>query len=402
MTDLRSPASPAASRSSDMLLIAGIMMIAVNLRPALAAVGPLVAMIRDSTGLSNTMLGLLTTLPLLAFAGISLVAPLVTRRYGIPGMLAAAMGLLTIGILVRSIPSLFTLYIGTLLLGIAIAFGNVLLPGLVKQSFSKKFGLMTSMYSGAMGLGSAVAAGITVPLAEGMSWGWRGALAVWAALAAAALLLWLPQLSRSQHVRPPGSYKQAMKQLLTSRIAWNVALFMGLQSLAFYVVLAWLPEMLQGRGEDAVFAGWMLSLSQATGVLGSLLTPLWAGKRPDQRSIILVLIAMEVVALFGLIFPGIGPVQLWVAMIGFALGGAFGLSLYLIVVRSSNTLTATKLSGMAQAIGYSLAATGPFIAGSLFDLTADWNYVFILLLAVAAIKLYTGLGAARPEEVALE
>lgn len=402
MTDLRSPASPAVSRSTDMLLIAGIMMIAVNLRPALAAVGPLVGMIRDGTGLSNTMLGLLTTLPLLAFAGISLVAPLVTRRYGIPGMLAAAMGLLTIGILVRSIPAVFALYIGTLLLGIAIAFGNVLLPGLVKQSFSKKFGLMTSMYSGAMGLGSAVAAGITVPLAEGMSWGWRGALAVWAALAAAALLLWLPQLSRSQHVRPPGSYKQAMKQLLTSRIAWNVALFMGLQSLAFYVVLAWLPEMLQGRGEDAVFAGWMLSLSQATGVLGSLLTPLWAGKRPDQRSIILVLIAMEVVALFGLIFPGIGPVQLWVAMIGFALGGAFGLSLYLIVVRSSNTLTATKLSGMAQAIGYSLAATGPFIAGSLFDLTADWNYVFILLLAVAAIKLYTGLGAARPEEVALE
>src|SRR5690606_8171089 len=130
MTDLRSPASPAASRSSDMLLIAGIMMIAVNLRPALAAVGPLVAMIRDSTGLSNTMLGLLTTMPLLAFAGISLVASLVTRRYGIPGMLAAAMGLLTIGILVRSIPSVFALYIGTLLLGIAIAFGNVLLPGL--------------------------------------------------------------------------------------------------------------------------------------------------------------------------------------------------------------------------------------------------------------------------------
>lgn len=402
MTDLRSPASPAASRSSDMLLIAGIMMIAVNLRPALAAVGPLVAMIRDSTGLSNTMLGLLTTMPLLAFAGISLVAPLVTRRYGIPGMLAAAMGLLTIGILVRSIPAVFALYIGTLLLGIAIAFGNVLLPGLVKQSFSKKFGLMTSMYSGAMGLGSAVAAGITVPLAEGMSWGWRGALAVWAALAAAALLIWLPQLSRSKYVRPPGSYKQAMKQLLSSRLAWNVALYMGLQSLAFYVVLAWLPDMLQGRGEDAVFAGWMLSLSQATGVLGSLLTPLWAGKRPDQRSIILVLIAMEVVALFGLIFPGIGPVQLWVAMIGFALGGAFGLSLYLIVVRSSDTQTATKLSGMAQAIGYSLAATGPFIAGSLFDLTANWNYVFILLLAVAAIKLYTGLGAARPDEVALE
>ena len=391
-----------ATGSKDGLLIAGIVLIALNLRPALAAVGPLVGMIRDNTGLSNTMLGLLTTLPLLAFATISLVTPLATRRYGIPGMLAAAMGLLTVGILFRSIPSVFTLYLGTLLLGIAIAFGNVLLPGLVKQSFSKKFGLMTSMYSGAMGVGAAVAAGVTVPLAEGLKWGWRGALAVWAALAVVALLLWFPQLSRSPHVRPPGSYKQAMKQLLGSRLAWNVALFMGLQSLAFYVILAWLPEMIQGRGEDAVFAGWMLSLSQATGVLGSLLTPLWAGKRPDQRSIIFVLIAMEVVALFGLIFPGIGPVQLWVAMIGFALGGSFGLSLYLIVVRSSNTETATKLSGMAQAVGYALAATGPFIAGSLFDITADWNYVFVLLLALAGIKLYTGLGAARPEMVVLE
>lgn len=402
MPSLQTPSQPPVARAKDGLLIAGILLIALNLRPALAAVGPLVGLIRDSTGLSNTMLGLLTTLPLLAFAGISLVTPLATRRFGIPGMLAAAMGLLTIGIFVRSIPSVFTLYVGTLLLGVAIAFGNVLLPGLVKQSFSKKFGLMTSMYSGAMGVGAAVAAGITVPLAEGLQCGWRGALAVWAALAVIALLLWLPQLSRSVHVRPPGSYKQAMKQLLASRLAWNVALFMGLQSLAFYVILAWLPDMIQGRGEDAVFAGWMLSLSQATGVLGSLLTPLWAGKRPDQRSIILVLIALEVVALFCLIFPAIGPVQLWVAMIGFALGGSFGLSLYLIVVRSNSTETATKLSGMAQAVGYSLAATGPFIAGSLFDFTANWNYVFVLMLALAGIKLYTGLGAARPEEVSLE
>jgi CP family cyanate transporter-like MFS transporter len=387
--------------SKDGLLIAGILLIALNLRPALTAVGPLAEPIRSGTGLSNTMLGLLTTMPLLAFAGIALVTPMATRRYGIPGMLAAAMGLLTLGIGLRSMPSLAALYGGTLLLGTAIAFGNVLLPALVKQSFSKKFGLMTSMYSSAMGLGAAMAAGLTVPLADRLG-GWRGALGVWAVLAVAALLLWLPQLSRSPRPRPPGQYHAGMKQLFASRLAWNVALFMGLQSFAFYVVLAWLPDMILGRGENAVFAGWMLSLSQATGVLGSLLTPLWAGKRPGQRSIIITLVVLEVMALLGLIFPALGPLQLWVALIGFALGGAFGLSLYLIVVRSRNTETATKLSGMAQAIGYSLAAAGPFLAGSLFDFTGNWNYVFILLLAVAAFKLYTGLGAARPEEVALE
>lgn len=191
------------------------------------------------------------------------------------------------------------------------------------------------------------------------------------------------------------------KHLGRSRLAWNVALFMGLQSLAFYVILAWLPDMLHSRGADKEFAGWMLSLSQATGVLGSLVTPLWAGRKRDQRSIIMVLVGMEMAALLGLIFPALGPVQLWVSLIGFSLGGAFGLALYLIVVRSADTPTATRLSGMVQAIGYLLAASGPIIVGSLFDLSGNWLHVFLMLLVVAGLKLYTGLGAARAEVVSV-
>lgn len=397
-----SPTAPVASfRSKDGLLIAGILLIALNLRPAIAAIGPLASTIREALDLSNSVLGLLTTLPLLAFGSVSLLTPIITRRFGIPGMLAGAMGLLTVGIMVRSLPSVITLFAGTLLLGIAIAFGNVLLPALVKQSFSKKFGLMTSLYSGMMAVGAAWAAGVTVPLSENPHLGWRGALAVWAVLSGLALLVWLPQLARARRKPLSLAPKKTGKHLGRSRLAWNVALFMGLQSFAFYVILAWLPDMLQSRGADTEFAGWMLSLSQATGVLGSVITPLWAGQSRDQRSIIGVLIGLEVVALLGLIFPALGPVQLWVSLIGFALGGAFGLALYLIVVRTADTETATRLSGMAQAIGYMLAATGPIIVGSLFDLTGNWLYVFLLLLVVAGFKLYTGLGAARAEVVSI-
>lgn len=395
------PAISVAPRSKDGLLAAGILLIAFNLRPAIAAIGPLAGTIREALDLSNSALGLLTTLPLLAFSSVSLLTPVITRRFGIPGMLAGAMGLLTLGVVVRSVPSVPTLFLGTLLLGVAIAFGNVLLPALVKQGFSRKFGLMTSLYSGMMGVGAALAAGITVPLAEGNPWGWQGSLAVWALPALLALLLWLPQLSRSHTKPPPAGPRKKGKHLGRSRLAWNVALFMGLQSLAFYVVLAWLPDMLHRRGADPEFAGWMLSLSQATGVLGSLITPLWAGRKPDQRSIIMVLVCLEVIALLGLIFPALGAVQIWVALIGFALGGAFGLALFLIVVRSADTETATRLSGLVQAIGYLLAAIGPILAGSLFDLTGNWGHVLLMLLVVAGIKLYTGLGAARAEVVSV-
>lgn len=393
--------TPIASRSKDGLLAAGILLIAFNLRPAIAAIGPLAGTIREALDLSNSTLGLLTTLPLLAFGSVSLLTPIITRKFGIPGMLAGAMGLLILGIALRSLPSVATLFVGTALLGIAIAFGNVLLPALVKQRFSKKFGLMTSLYSSMMGVGAALAAGITVPLAEGNPWGWRGALAVWAVPALFALLLWLPQLSRSRRTHAEMAPLNFKKHLGRSRLAWNVALFMGLQSLAFYVILAWLPDMLHSRGADKEFAGWMLSLSQATGVLGSLVTPLWAGRKRDQRSIIMVLVGMEMAALLGLIFPALGPVQLWVSLIGFSLGGAFGLALYLIVVRSADTPTATRLSGMVQAIGYLLAASGPIIVGSLFDLSGNWLHVFLMLLVVAGLKLYTGLGAARAEVVSV-
>lgn len=395
MMQLPDPRNTTPGPGNDLLLASGILLIALNLRPAIAAVGPLAAMIRDAMGLSNPLLGLLTTLPLLAFGTVSMLAPKFTRRYGMEGTMAGALVVLVLGILLRSWPSVAALFAGTFLFGSGIAFGNVLLPALVKQGFSRKFGLMTSLYSGMMGVGAALAAGLAVPLSRTLPGGWRGALAIWAVPALLALAVWLPQLARARQRGPATAGGAGTQALFRSRLAWNVALFMGLQSFAFYVVLAWLPDMLRHRGMDAAAAGWMLSLSQACGIAGSLLVPLWAGRRRDQHAIVRWLVGLEAMALLGLCFPGYGPVELWAALLGLMLGGSFSLALYLIVVRAPDTRIATQLSGMSQSIGYLLAATGPILAGALFDLGGHWQPVFFLLLAVAALKLYTGTGAAR-------
>ena len=381
------------------LLIAGILLIAINLRTALASLGPLVSTIRESTGLSNSMLGLLTTLPLLAFGVISMLTPLFTKRFGMAATLAGALLLITIGILVRSIEFIPALYLGTILLGIGIAFGNVLLPSLVKRNFESNSGLITSLYSGIMAVGAASAAGISVPLAQNEAFGWRGALGVWAILSLVAFFIWLPQVWRIKKAKKHRNFMKAMKNLAGSKLAWKVAIFMGLQSVAFYVILAWLPDILQSRGFDASYSGWMLSLSQGTGVLGSLLIPIWAGRKKDQRSIILFLVVLEAISLVGLMFPETGFVYVWVTLIGFALGGSFGLVLMLIIFRSEDSETAAELSGMAQSIGYLLAATGPIIFGSIFDLTGNWSYSIGFLLIIAAVKLYMGLGAGKPGKV---
>ena len=380
------------------LLLAGIVLIAINLRPALAGVGPLVGAIRESTGLSNAMLGLLTTLPLIAFGVLSTLTPLFTRRFGIEGTLAGALVLLTAGILLRAAPSVIALFGGTLMLGIGIAFGNVLLPGLVKRDFSHRTGSMTSLYSSLMGLGAALAAGVSVPLADQVGLGWRWSLGSWAALSLVALLVWLPQLSRRRRAGQKRSFRKAMKDLGGSLLAWQVALFMGLQSFAFYVILAWLPEILQDRGLDPSYAGWMLSLSQGTGVLGTLMIPTWAEKLNDQRGLVWLVSVLEGVSLLGLMLPGTFWVPLWVSLIGFALGGSFGLALLFIVLRSHDTETATELSGMSQSVGYLLAAVGPTLFGGLHDQTGGWLIPLTLLLVVAAIKLAMGLGAGKPVE----
>jgi CP family cyanate transporter-like MFS transporter len=384
---------------SKFLLIVAILAIAFNLRPALSGIGPLAENIGIDLNLSDAWLGLLTTLPLLAFGVISMLTSLFTKRLGIGKTLLGALVILTFGIVLRSLFGVVGLLAGTLFIGIGIAFGNVLIPALTKQNFPKKAGAITSLYSSVMAVGASIAAGISVPLANSYGWGWRGALGIWAVPAFLALVIWSFRVKHIKKTKPRRGFTEALKELSGTPLVWKMAIYMGLQSLAFYVVLAWLPTILVEDGYTSSYAGWMLSLSQATGILGSIIIPLWAGKRKDQRLIIVILVLLEIISLAGLMFPELGMVPVWVSIIGFVLGGTFGLALLLIVLRSTDADTAAELSGIVQSIGYLIAATGPLLIGIIHDVSQDWNYALVVLIGVSLMKLYAGMGAGKPGQI---
>ncbi|MEX2574212.1 MAG: MFS transporter, partial [Balneolaceae bacterium] len=296
------------------LLILAIAVIAVNLRPSIAAVGPLIHEIRLDTGLSNIWLGMLTTLPVLAFGIFSVWTPVFTRKIGTEGTMAFALILLTAGILCRIIPSFPALFLGTVILGTGIALANVLLPGIAKKNFPRKFGMVTGIYSAMLGTGAAIASGISVPLSDELGLGWRWSLGIWAGISFLALVIWLPQMKQNTLAVPGKNLRSSLKHLGTSELALYIALFMGLQSFTFYVLLAWLPEILIGRGMSPERAGWMLSLVQATGVIGTFAVPSWASRRKRQRLPVLLIIVCEVVSITGLMMPSLFMVEAWMIL----------------------------------------------------------------------------------------
>jgi CP family cyanate transporter-like MFS transporter len=389
-------AASGRSRLRNLLLVLGIVLLAANLRPALTGVAPLIGQIRADTGISHGVAGLLTTLPLLAFALLSPIAPRLARRFGMEGVLLASLLVLASGILLRWVGDVTTLFLGTATLGAAIAVGNVLLPGLVKREFPGRAGLMTSVYSTSLGTSAALAAGVSVPLAQLGGIGWRGALAVWALPALLACVAWLPQLGRSDRSEDPSAESSpGIKDLWRSSLAWQVTLFMGLQSLAYYVTLTWLPEILQAGGMSAARAGWMLGLSQVVAIVAMFLAPVLAERRPSQRGVVVVAACLSGAGALGLLLAGSTAGALWIVLLGLGQGASFSLALTFFALRTLDPGHAAALSGMGQSFGYLLAAGGPFLFGVLRDATGAWKVPLALLLAATVCLLIAGLGAAR-------
>ena len=293
------------------------------------------------------------------------------------------------------------MFLGTAVLGAAIAVGNVLLPGLVKREFPERVGLMTSTYSTALAVSAAIAAGASFPVADQVGIGWRASLGLWALLALVAAVVWLPQIRRS--ARPANASPTASQGVSgpwRSALAWQVTLFMGLQSLGYYVVLTWLPEILQEEaGISACLAGWMLALAQAVGIASIFLAPVLAGMRPSQHGVVVGAVALTGAGALGLLVAAETATALWVVLLGLGQGACFSLALTFFALRAPDSEHAAALSGMAQAVGYLLAAVGPFLFGVLRDATHAWTVPLALLLSLAVCLLITGLGAARNVDV---
>ncbi len=383
-----------------LLIIAGIILITFAMRSPLTSVGPLVGDIRADLGLSNGMSGMLTTVPLLAFALFSPMVPSLGYRFGVERTLFAGLLILLIGIPLRSTGLIFTLFAGTALIGAGIAIFNVLLPGLVKQRFPQKAGLMTSVYTTAMSTCAALASGVSIPLAHGAAFGWKGSLAIWTIMVVVALVCWIPQLRAQANTTVAAASKPSTNNLWRSALAWQVTFFMGLQSFIFYCTISWLPAILQQHGIDLATAGWLLSLVQVISLPASFFAPVLAGRFSDQRLMTVAIGTISVLGFAGLLMGGDLPLMLSsLFLLGISQGASISLALTLIVIRASHVQEAAKLSGMAQSVGYLLAAIGPMFIGFLFDLTHSWTIPIWTLIIVSILMIGSGLGAGRNRTV---
>ncbi|WP_150266888.1 CynX/NimT family MFS transporter [Paenibacillus tepidiphilus] len=374
------------------LLIAGILLVAAALRAPFTSVGPLMEMIAGDLGLSSAAAGTVTTLPLLAFALLSPYAPQLARRFGSAAVLAAAMLALCAGTLVRTLPGTAPLFAGTALIGMAIAVCNVLLPALIKGQFPARIGLMTGLYTVSMNICAAAASGLSVPLARQAGLGWRGTLALWLIVAVPALLLWIPQL-RTLRQESAGRTAGSAGRMWRSPLAWQVTLFMGLQSLLYYVLIAWFSVILGERGMSSEQAGWILSLMQLAQLPCTFFVPIWAGKLKQQRPLVLVTAVLFLIGIGGVWLGGNAWMPLWAICIGIAGGFAFGLAMMFFSLRTRSTREAGELSGMAQSVGYLLAALGPVLFGLLHDAVDSWDLPLALLVAASLLLLAAGWGA---------
>jgi MFS transporter, CP family, cyanate transporter len=398
---MRNKASARAARTGHrgrfpvVLLILSIVLVAANLRPALTSVAPLIGEIRADAGLSNGVAGLLTTLPLLAFGVLSPAAPRLARRFGMERVLLASLLVLAAGILLRSAGQVAVLFLGSAILGAAIAVGNVLLPGLVKRDFPERAGLMTSVYSTALAVSATLAAGVSLPIAQHV--GWRGSLALWSLPALVAAVAWVPRLRDDRHHNASDQSSYGVGGLWRSSLAWQVTLFMGLQSLAYYVTLTWLPEILRAGGMGASRAGWMLALAQAVAIVSMFFAPVIAGRRPSQRGVVVVAAALNGAGILGLMADS-GSI-VWIILLGLGQGACFSLALTFFALRAPDPEHSAALSGMAQSVGYLFAAFGPTLFGALRDTTHTWKVPLALLFVVVVCLLISGLGAARDAHV---
>ncbi|PSJ47475.1 hypothetical protein C7H85_01165 [Zobellella endophytica] len=378
-----------------LLAIVALMLAAANLRGGLVVVGPLVEPIRAALDISASAFSLLTTLPLICFGVVSICVPWLTRCWA-PQRLAIA-GLLTIslGVALRLVDHYPLVILGTLVLGMAIAVLNVLIPGLVKDFFPRQVGIMTGFYSVTLSLGAGLGVYLAVPLMEQFG-NWRYPVALWALLPLFCLLFWLPMLRVRGVGRPSNPVRVS---LWRDKIAWAITCYMGLQSFYFYSMATWLPKILLESGLDAHQAGTATALINLVSIPFNLFVPILAARLRSQQWLVLGIFAASFAGVAGLWWQAAAAPMLWASLIGMGCGGSLSLALSFFVLRADNTAQATALSAMAQSIGYLLAALGPVALGVLRDLSGAWQWALGLMLVLQLMQLGFGWFSARPVNV---
>lgn len=441
MRDSASVETPgvAARAVSPALAIAGILLIATNLRMPMTSASPLLPRIREDVGLSAASASFLISLPLLCFAVFSPIVPRIAARFGLAHSLFGALIAVNVGIILRSWVGSFGLWAGTVLIGVGIAIMNVLLPALIKRDFPDQAGTLTGVYSAFQSLMAALAAAVAVPIAGLPGWGWQGALGLTLGAGLIGLAVFAPQVRADHVVRrqqvlarnqvataapdagagsaetaatvqaSPATASSAAsaaasptaaarpRSLLRSPLAWVITAFMGFQSTLFYSVLTWWPAIEMSSGISEESAGFHIAVIQASGIVGSLVAG-WLMRRDVVGSTVAVAISTVIVVLVGTMFvPQLA--LLWALLLGTAQGGLFTVALTLFGARARTPMSAARLSGMAQTFGYVVAASVPPVLGVVREATGSWTASLWILLGIAVITLVAGLVSAKPRYV---
>lgn len=387
------------------LILFGMIFVASTLRAPLTSVGPVIELIKSDLEISNSLAGFLTTIPLILFGFVSPIVSKIVTKLTMSSTILYALVILLIGLLLRVSGDIGLFIIGTILLGIAIAFGNVCLPSYVKWRFPLQIGLFTGVYSATMNFTAGLGGGLSYPLSEITPLGFRLSLSFWIVLTILAIIFWMPQVKsgKQQEVQATKEMQNKVQgpkiRMSTSKLAWVVALTMAMQSMVFYTVIAWMPTILIDKGLSPTAAGYLLMLNQFSQVPMTFIFPIIASKMQNQK-LLVTIVSMLFILGFSLLFSQ-SYIVLIVGIIiaGFGMGAGFSLCMTFFSIRARTNAGSMSLSGFGQSVGYFIAAIGPFLIGFLHDLLGGWNIGIISLIIISVLFYIFALQAANDQYV---
>ncbi len=367
------------SRLERALVVVGVVVLGLNLRPVAVSVGPLLAEVTDALAMGPLAAGVLTSLPVVAFGVFGALAPSAARRLGAHRLTVLCLVAVVSGLLARAVTSSTAVFLVSSVVGLAgMAMANVLLPSLIKLHFPERIGLFTALYTTALAVGLTAASVLTVPLATALG-SWRWGLGSWAAVAAIAALPWL--LLVRHDLRPRAVPRRiSAADVARTRLGMAMAVMFGVQSAHAYTMFGWFAQVYRDAGFSASTAGLLLGVITGISIPISLWVPAAAGRRRDQTRLVWALVACFPAGYLGLVLAPVQGAWLWALLVGTG-ASVFPLVLTLIALRSRTPDGTAALSGFSQSVGYAMAALGPIGFAAIHDATGGWTWPLLILAA---------------------